>query len=65
MLAPKLEVRVCPKHKSEPYSGGCRTCLTLYCEVCVRKLDLCTDGELKYMVRGVSIEWLQFKNVFG
>ena len=45
-LSTKLEIRTCEKHKDQPYSLGCKVCLTLICMKCLPELDVCGNGEV-------------------
>ena len=41
----KLEVKTCEEHKDQPYSLGCKACLTIICTRCVFGLDNCSNGK--------------------
>ena len=41
----KLEIKACEEHKDQPYSLGCKVCLTLVCTRCVFGLDICSNGK--------------------
>ena len=41
----KLEIKTCEEHKDQPYSLGCKACLTIICTRCVPELDNCSNGK--------------------
>ena len=41
----KFEIKTCEEHKDQPYSLGCKACLTLICNRCVPQLDICSNGK--------------------
>ena len=41
----KLEVKTCEEHKDQPYSLGCKACLTIICTRCLPGLDICSNGK--------------------
>ena len=41
----KLEIKTCEEHKDQPYSLGCKVCLTIICNRCVSGLDICSNGK--------------------
>ena len=41
----KLEIKTCEEHKDQPYSFGCKACLTIMCNRCVPELDNCSNGK--------------------
>ena len=41
----KLEIKTCEEHKDQPYSLGCKVCLTIICMRCVSGLDICSNGK--------------------
>ena len=41
----KLQVKTCEEHKNQPYSLGCKVCLTIICTRCVPELDICSNGK--------------------
>jgi len=41
--ANKMKVRFCDKHGDQPYSVGCRDCLSLCCVKCLSGLKNCTS----------------------
>ncbi|KAF6022458.1 hypothetical protein EB796_019226 [Bugula neritina] len=41
--ANKIKVRLCDKHEDQPYSVGCRDCLSLCCVKCLSGLKNCTS----------------------
>ena len=43
--ASKLEIKTCEEHKDQPYSLGCKVCLTLICMRCLPELDICSNGK--------------------
>ena len=41
----KLETKTCEEHKDQPYSLGCKVCLTIICNRCVSGLGICSNGK--------------------
>ena len=41
----KLEIKTCEEHENQPYSLGCKVCLTIICMRCVFGLDNCSNGK--------------------
>ena len=46
----KLEIKTCEEHKDQPYSLGCKVCLTIICNRCVSGLDICSNGKGRCIV---------------
>ena len=46
----KLDIRTCEEHKDQPYSLGCKVCLTLICMRCLPELDVCGNGKGGWIV---------------